>query len=96
MRVILDECLPRKLGLELVGHVVTSVQASGWAGIHNGRLLTLIEGKFDAFITVDKNLPAQQKKIAPSFGVVVLRAPTKIVLRNYGRLCRPYSAPWQR
>jgi hypothetical protein len=76
MRVILDECLPRKLGLELVGHIVTTVPQAGWAGILNGRLLGLIGGNFDAFVTVDKNLPAQQKTGILSFGVIVLRAPS--------------------
>jgi hypothetical protein len=39
-------------------------------------LLARIQGNYDAFITVDKNLPAQQKTAALSFGVVVLRAPS--------------------
>ena len=76
MRVILDECLPRKFALELVGHNVTTVPKEGWAGILNGCLLALIDGNFDAFITVDKNLLAQQKKDTLSFGVVVLRTPS--------------------
>ena len=32
----------------------------GWSGIKNGKLLALATTKFDAFITVDKNLPYQQ------------------------------------
>lgn len=61
MRVILDECLPRRLGLELTGHSVSTVPQAGWAGISNGKLLPLIAGNYDVFLTVDKNLPAQQK-----------------------------------
>ena len=76
MRVLLDECLPRRLGLELTGHLVSTVPQAGWAGIANGKLLVLIAGNYDAFLTVDKNLPAQQKTAALSFGVVVLRAPS--------------------
>ena len=76
MKVILDECLPRKLGLLLTGHEVTTVQRAGWAGIVNGKLLALIAGNYDAFITVDQNLPAQQNTGGLSFGVIVLRAPT--------------------
>lgn len=76
MRVILDECLPRRLGLELTGHLVVTVQQEGWAGISNGKLLIRIQGNYDAFITVDKNLPAQQQMTGLSFGVVVLRAPS--------------------
>jgi hypothetical protein len=76
MRVLLDECLPRRLGLELTGHLVSTVPQAGWAGISNGKLLALIAGNYDAFLTIDKNLPAQQKTVALSFGVVVLRAPS--------------------
>jgi hypothetical protein len=74
VRVILDECLPRRLGLELSGHIVSTVPIEGWAGISNGKLLERIRGNFDVFITVDKNLLTQQKATELSFGVVVLRA----------------------
>ena len=74
MRVILDECLPRRLGLELPGHLVSTVPAAGWAGVSNGKLLARIAGNYDAFITVDKNLPSQQRTAALAFGVIVLRA----------------------
>ncbi len=74
MRVILDECLPRRLGLELSGHLVSTVPSAGWAGVSNGNLLARIAGNYDAFITVDKNLPSQQRTASLSFGVIVLRA----------------------
>jgi len=66
--------LPRRLGLQLTGHIISTVQQAGWAGKSNGDLLALIAGKYDAFVTIDKNLPAQQKTAVLSFGVVVLRA----------------------
>jgi hypothetical protein len=74
VRVILDECLPRRLGAKLIGHEVTTVAKAGWAGVTNGELLSRIEGRFDAFVTVDRNLPAQQRLASRSFGVVVIRA----------------------
>jgi hypothetical protein len=76
MRVLLDECLPRKLGRLLVGHEVSTVQQTGWAGVVNGQLLARIAGNFDAFITVDQNLPAQQNTAKLSFGIIVLRTST--------------------
>jgi hypothetical protein len=76
MRVILDECLPRRLGLELSGHRVSTVTLAGWAGVSNGKLLAHISGNYDAFVTVDRNLPSQQKTAILPFGVVVLRAPS--------------------
>jgi hypothetical protein len=40
----------------------------------NGALLARIGGAFDAFVTVDKNLPAQKELSGLAFGVIVLRA----------------------
>ncbi len=60
-RVILDEGVPRQVGDHLSGHSVTTVPIEGWASVKNGELLALIEeAGFDAFITADKNLEAQQ------------------------------------
>ena len=60
MRVILDECLPRKLRRELAGHIVTTVPQAGFAGLTNGRLLRRLEGSYDAFITIDGSFVSQQ------------------------------------
>ncbi len=76
MRVLLDECLPKRLTRELIGHDVETVPEAGWAGRKNGELLQLIPGRFDAFITIDQNLVAQQRVAGLPFGVVVLRART--------------------
>jgi hypothetical protein len=41
MKILLDECLPRKLKYELPGHDVLTVYEMGWAGAKNGELLRL-------------------------------------------------------
>jgi predicted nuclease of predicted toxin-antitoxin system len=76
MRILFDECLPARFRRELPGHEIQTVPQAGWASIKNGRLLRLIadSGKFDVFLTVDKNLPHQQKINELPFAVVVLRA----------------------
>ena len=76
MRILLDECLPKDLAGELAGHHVKTVPQAGWASISNGKLLGLIaaSGKFDLFLTVDKNLPQQNKTKTLPFAIVVLRA----------------------
>jgi len=56
MHILLDECLPRKLKRELLGHRVATVPEQGWASIKNGALLRLAEPLFDVFITADQNL----------------------------------------
>lgn len=39
MRVLLDECLPKRLKRELVGHDVRTAPEMGWASKSNGELL---------------------------------------------------------
>ena len=65
MRVLLDECLPSRLKRVLPGHEVSTVSDAGWAGKTNGELLSLAVERFDAFVTIDKNLPAQQNLQRP-------------------------------
>jgi len=47
---------------------------SGWAAFKNGELLTRAEHEFEAFVTVDRNLPFQQDLSRFSIAVIVLRA----------------------
>lgn len=74
MRVILDECLPKRLTRELPGYDAVTVPMAGWAGIQNGDLVRRISGNFDAFITIDGNLAHQQNTGKLPFGVIVLGA----------------------
>ncbi len=60
MRVLLDECLPRRLKADLAGHEATTVPEAGWAGTKNGDLLQLAAARFDAFVTIDQGLAFQQ------------------------------------
>lgn len=70
MKLLLDECIDRRLGRELAGHEASTVPQMGWSGISNGELLALAESAFDVFITVDRNLSFQQN--LPKFNVAVL------------------------
>ncbi len=75
MKILPDECLPRKLKFELEGHEVSTVPQKGWAGIKNGNLLRLAETEFEVFITVDGNLPHQQNFQSLVLAIMVLVAP---------------------
>ena len=76
MRLLLDECIDRRLARDLVGHEVRTVPQMGWAGIKNGALLTRAEKEFDVFITVDRNLSFQQNLPKFDITVLVLHAPS--------------------
>lgn len=74
MRVLLDECVPRRLKRGLPGHAVLTVTERGWSGVKNGKLLALAEAEFDVFLTVDQNLKYQQNLKALRIGIILLAA----------------------
>jgi predicted nuclease of predicted toxin-antitoxin system len=74
VKILLDECLDRRLARDLAEHAVKTVPQMGWATIKNGELLTLAEKEFDVFVTVDRNLSFQQHLPRYNIAVVVLRA----------------------
>ncbi len=75
MKVLIDECLPKKLSLEVNAELVKTVPEAGWASIQNGALLRLAEQQFDVFLTNDQNLEHQQN-LKKFDIVVILVAPT--------------------
>jgi hypothetical protein len=74
MRLLLDECMPKRLKYELPGHEVHTVREMGWAGIKNGALLRLASSRFDALLTVDQGIEYQQDLSGLTLGLVVLFA----------------------
>lgn len=79
MRVLLDECVPRRLARALPGHEVRTVPEMGWAGMRNGALLEAAAGSFEILVTVDQRIGHQQSVHAFDIAVIVLIAPrTKI------------------
>jgi predicted nuclease of predicted toxin-antitoxin system len=74
MRLLLDECVPARLKRALPTHLVSTVPQENWSGVENGKLLALAATRFDAFITVDKNLPYQQNTSTLPISVYVLDA----------------------
>jgi hypothetical protein len=74
MRLVLDESVPAGLRRSLPTHSVKTVGEMGWGGVENGALLALAAKEFDAFLTVDKNLPYQQNLANLPVAVIVLEA----------------------
>ena len=65
-----------RLADALRGHEVETVVGLGWAGVTNGELLQRATGRFDAFVTMDKQLEHQQAVRSLPFGIVLLLAPS--------------------
>lgn len=76
MKLLLDECVPRRLKRDLIDFDVVTVQEAGFAGLKNGRLINAAHGRFDILITVDKNIRHQQNIDDLAISIVVLSAAT--------------------
>ncbi len=73
MRILLDECVPKRLGRQLIGHAVRTVPQEGWSGKKNGELLALMSAAgFEVLLTVDQGLRHQQNLRAAGVAVVVM------------------------
>jgi predicted nuclease of predicted toxin-antitoxin system len=81
LRVLLDECLPRKLKRGFVGCEVLTVPEMGWAGKKNGELMKVAHERFDVFVTGDQNLQFQQNLAYADIAVIVLVAPNNRIER---------------
>ena len=72
MKVLLDECIPRKFKRSLPGHECQTVPEAGFAGETNGELISLAERSgFEVLLTVDKGL-AHQSNVAGR--IIIVRA----------------------
>jgi hypothetical protein len=80
VRILLDENIPVGFAAELIGHDVDTVTGVGWAGVKNGKLLSLASETYDAFVTMDRSIEHQQDVSELPFGIVVLRAPSNRLL----------------
>ena len=60
MRLLLDECTPRRLWRDFPGHTVSTIEQAGLKGLKNGALLLAASASFDALVTIDKNIEYQQ------------------------------------
>lgn len=73
MRVLVDQCLPRRLAAELIGHEATTVRAQRWLGLRNGVLLrAAVDAGFDVFITNDSSIEFQQNVRRIGIAVIAL------------------------
>lgn len=75
MKILLDECLPRKLKASFVGHECQTAPEAGLAGKKNGELLLRAEDQgFEVFLTADKGIEYEQNLAGRHIAIMILRA----------------------
>ena len=74
MKLLLDECMPRRLKKALAPHEAFTVEDAGFKGVKNGRLLRGASGDYDVLIAVDRNIPAQQNFSTLKIAIIIIYA----------------------
>ena len=72
MRFLFDQSVPVPLKQYLSEHEVRTAFDLGWSRLSNGDLLEAAEGKFEIFVTADRNLRHQQSFAGRRLAVFVL------------------------
>jgi predicted nuclease of predicted toxin-antitoxin system len=77
MKILLDECVTKRLKKHLEAFDVFTVTELGLSGIKNGKLMTYCsENQFDILLTIDKNLMFQQNLDRYPVTIAVLNCTT--------------------
>ena len=77
MKILLDECVTKKLRPYLANHEVYTVTEMGWSGLKNGKLMAkCVEHQFQVLLTIDKNLMYQQNLKNYELSIIVLHSHT--------------------
>jgi hypothetical protein len=79
MRILLDECVNAGIKRAFLNHTVSTVPEMGWSGIKNGKLLALIAGQFDIFLTIDQNIRHQQNLSGLPFAILFVKVPNNMI-----------------
>jgi hypothetical protein len=74
MKLLLDECVPRRLKFGFTEHEILTIDEAGFKGLKNGSLIRAANGVFEVLITVDKNIQHQQNKEKLSIAILILSA----------------------
>jgi len=74
MKLLLDECVPKRLKNDFPDHEIRTVEDVGLRGLKNGELLRAAAEQFDVLITVDRRMQFQQNLLQLDLALVVLTA----------------------
>ena len=86
MRVLLDACVDPRVVELFPNHEVTTAFDLGWHTLPDHRLLPLLQGRFDAFVTTDRGFEHEHNLRKLSFGIVIAHVP-----KNKVEFYRPFA-----
>ena len=75
MKLLLDECAPKRLRNDFPDHEIRTLDEVGLKGLKNGELLSAaISQGFEALITIDRRMPFQQNLARLNLALIILVA----------------------
>ena len=75
MKILIEECIPRKLKNSFPDHECRTVPEAGLAGKKNGELLSIAERQgFELFLTMDRGIEYEQDLAGHRIAIIILRA----------------------
>lgn len=77
MKILIDECLPKRIIRHFPEHIAKTVVQAGWKSLKDGNLLQQAQHHFDVFITADQNIQFQQNIQNYDIAIIIL-----VVYRN--------------
>jgi predicted nuclease of predicted toxin-antitoxin system len=75
MRILLDECVPRRIKFLFAAQGMTceTVREAGWSGKENRELLSLAEQRYEVLVTIDRNIRHQQNLAGRKISILIIR-----------------------
>jgi hypothetical protein len=75
MKLLLDECAPKRLRNDFPDHEIRTLDEVGLKGLKNGQLLSAAVAQgFEALITVDRRMPFQQNLANLNLALIIMVA----------------------
>jgi predicted nuclease of predicted toxin-antitoxin system len=76
MKLLLDECLPRRAKFLFAegGRECETVRDAGFSGKENGELIALADRKFEVLVSIDRNIRHQQNITGRNIAILIIRA----------------------
>jgi hypothetical protein len=98
MKVLLDECVPRKFKNHFPNHECQTVPEAGFAGEKNGQLLSLAErAGFQVFLSLDRGIEYEQNLKKHAIAIILVHAQSSrladcyLVCQTFLRLSIPFN-----
>ena len=87
MRILLDECVNPRVRQAFPTHEVITVAEAAWRALPDVELVSLAQGRFDVFVTIDQGFEFEQNLSKLTFGVVVIHV-ARNRIESYSSLCQ--------